>query len=163
MVLPNPRICRFIWEHCNDVNHVLHHLGHARATVSATKLFACRPEVIIVGQMCNYKGHVPDDSKVTKIHHWPSCQTKTDIHSFLSTAGTVHNWIKDFAAIVRPLMLLTKKIIPFTWGETEQILMDKLKAAVASSPVICPIDYSSANEVVLAVDSSRLAVKYVLY
>ena len=30
----NEGICRFVWEHCNDVNQVLHRLKHAGATVS---------------------------------------------------------------------------------------------------------------------------------
>ena len=35
----NSGIHRFVWEHCNDVNCILHHLGHAGATVLAKKLF----------------------------------------------------------------------------------------------------------------------------
>ncbi|KIK32842.1 hypothetical protein CY34DRAFT_41498, partial [Suillus luteus UH-Slu-Lm8-n1] len=45
----NPRIRRFIWEHCQDVNRVLHRLKHAGATISAKKLYLCIPEVTVVG------------------------------------------------------------------------------------------------------------------
>ena len=37
----NPGICHFVWEHCNNVNRVLHQLKHTGATISAKKLFAC--------------------------------------------------------------------------------------------------------------------------
>ena len=158
----NSGIRRFVWEHCNDVNRILHRLGHAGATVSAKKLFMCRPEVIVVGQTCNYEGRIPDKSKVSKIRNWPPCETKTEVRGFLGTAGTVRIWIKDFSAISRPLVHLTKKDVSFEWGEKEQHAMDTLKSAVVSSPAIRPLDYLSSNEVILAVDSSHIAVGYIL-
>lgn len=68
-ILENSGIRRFVWEHCLDMNRVLHRLRHAGATVSAKKLFICVPEVIVVGQRCTYDGHIPDDSKVAKIQN----------------------------------------------------------------------------------------------
>ena len=141
----NPNICCFIWEHCNDINHILHRLKHAGAMVSAKKLFACHSEVIVIGQTCTYEGCIPDGTKVSKIRNWPPCETKTEVHSFLSTAGTVCIWIKDFATISRPLVQLMKNNVPFIWGEDEQAAMDTLKTAVITSPTICPLDYSSSN------------------
>ncbi|OAX31667.1 hypothetical protein K503DRAFT_663115, partial [Rhizopogon vinicolor AM-OR11-026] len=67
----NGGICHFVWEHCLDVNRVLHRLGCAGATVSAAKLFICVPEVIIVEQCCTYDERIPDESKVSKIENWP--------------------------------------------------------------------------------------------
>ena len=40
--------------------------------------------------------------------------------------------------------------------------MDSLKAAVISFPAIRPIDYSSTNEIILAVDSSFIACGWIL-
>ena len=48
-ILENADIQRFIWEHLNDVDRVIHCLGHASATVSALKLFLAAPEVVILG------------------------------------------------------------------------------------------------------------------
>ena len=158
----NPNIRRFVWEHCNNVNRVLHRLKHAGATVSAKKLFACCSEVIVIRQTCTYEGRIPDGTKVSKIRNWPPCETKTEVRSFLGTTGTVCIWIKDFAAISRPLVQLTKNNVPFIWGEDEQAAMDTLKTAIITSPAIRPLDYSSSNEVLLAVDSSHIAVRYIL-
>ncbi|KAH7922151.1 hypothetical protein BV22DRAFT_976598, partial [Leucogyrophana mollusca] len=52
----NNGIRRFVWEHLVDINRVLHRLKHAGATVSAKKLFLAVPEVVVVGQLCNYEG-----------------------------------------------------------------------------------------------------------
>jgi len=40
--------------------------------------------------------------------------------------------------------------------------MDTLKSAVVMSPAICPLDYSSINKVILAVDSSHIVAGYIL-
>lgn len=40
--------------------------------------------------------------------------------------------------------------------------MDTLKAAIADSPAICPIDYTSSNPVILAVNSSYIACSILL-
>ena len=158
----NKGICHFIWEHCNDVNWVLHRLKHAGATVSASKLFTCVPEVIIVGQQCTHEGQLPDNSKIAKIKNWPPCETTTEVWGFLGTTGTVQNWVDNYAAIAQPLNALTRKNTKFVWGDAEQRAMYSLKAAVISLPAIRPINYSSPNEVVLAVDSSFMACGWIL-
>ncbi|KAG2345060.1 hypothetical protein BDR05DRAFT_881020, partial [Suillus weaverae] len=56
----NPRIHRFIWEHCMDCNCI-------SQKVSAKKLFLCILEVLVEGQLCTYEGCIPNHSKVTKI------------------------------------------------------------------------------------------------
>ena len=160
----NPDIRCFVWEHCIDVNHVLHRLKHAGATISAKKLFICQPEVIVIGQTCNYNGCIPDQSKVAKIRNWPSpCQSRTEVRRFLGTMGTVRIWIKDYARIARPLVNLTRESVPFTWTQVEQHAMHELKTAVANCPAIQPINYASKRPVILAVDSSYIAAGYILY
>ena len=159
----NEGIRRFVWEHCVDVNRVLHRLKHAGATISASKLFAYVPEVIVVGQKCTYEGRLPDDSKIAKIKNWPPCETTMDVWGFLGTTGTVRNWIDDYATIARPLNVLTRKNVPFIWESAEQLAMDQLKEAVIASPAIQPINYLSGNEVILAVDSSLIACGWILF
>ena len=44
----NPGICHFVWEHTVNLNHILHHLVHAGATVLAKKLQLCQLEIIVV-------------------------------------------------------------------------------------------------------------------
>ena len=113
--------------------------------------------------MCNYEGHIPDDSKVSKIHNWPPCQNRIDICGFLGTAGTIHIWIKDFATISHPLVQLMKNNVPFSWGENEQIAMDTLKSVIIASPAIQPLNYLTANEVILAVLDINIVVVYLLH
>jgi hypothetical protein len=80
----------------------------------------------------------------------------------LGTAGTVRNWIQDFALIARPLTSLTHTNVSFEWTPEAQNAMDILKTAVINSPAIRPLNYQSSNEVILAVDSSHIACGWIL-
>ena len=43
---------------------------------------------------------------------------------------------RDFASITRPLVHLTKKGVPFNWGEPQQNAMQCLKDAICQSPAL---------------------------
>ncbi|RDB24438.1 Pro-Pol polyprotein [Hypsizygus marmoreus] len=62
----------------------------------------------------------------------------------------------------RPLIQLTRKDIEFEFGQEEYEAMNRLKDLVIHSPAIRAIDYASDREVILAVDSSWIAVGFIL-
>ena len=51
----NPGIRRFIWEHANDINRILHQLAHAGATISPKKSQVAQPKITLVGQKLTYE------------------------------------------------------------------------------------------------------------
>ena len=162
-VLPeNPGIRKFIWQHLNDVHRILHRLSCSGATVSAKKLFVAVPEVVILGHKCNYDGRVPDDSKIAKVRDWPSCKNITDVRAFLGLAGYMRIWIKNYSAIARPLVNLTRKGEAFVWEEEQEESMQNLKDAIVNSPALISIDYSTDLPVYLSVDSSWRGVGWIL-
>lgn len=85
----NPGIRRFIWEHAQDVNRIMHRIKQAGATFSATKCQICLPEVFIVGQKCTPEGRLPDEDKVSKILNWPLPESVTQVRGFLGLCGAV--------------------------------------------------------------------------
>jgi len=93
---------------------------------------------------------------------WPICKSLTEVHGFLGTIGTICIFIKNFAMIACPLVNLTRKDIEFRFGKEELVAMEKLKGLAKNSPAIHAIDYASGREVVLAVDTSYIAVRYIL-
>lgn len=56
----NKDVRRFIWEHANDVDRVMHRFECAGATFAPKKIRICRPEAVIVGQTCSKLGRMPD-------------------------------------------------------------------------------------------------------
>jgi len=71
-------------------------------------------------------------------------------------------WIKNYSAIARPLVDLTRKDTDFVWEEQHDQAMQELKDAVVNLPVLIPIDYKSSRPVFLAIDSSWCAVGWIL-
>jgi hypothetical protein len=67
----NTSIHRFIWEHLANVNRILQRLKYVGGTFSGKKLELCIPTIVILGQRCNYEGHVPHEAKMQKIQDWP--------------------------------------------------------------------------------------------
>lgn len=159
----NSGIRRFIWEHLYNVNRVLQRVKAYGGTFNGKKSFLCVPEITVVGHKCTYEGRVPDESKVQKIRDWPNCVSVTEVRGFLGTCGIVRIFIRDFAKIVRPLVLLTRKDVEFGFGEEEEEAMNIIKNAIIQSPALRPIDYASGRTVVLAVDSSNIAVGFALF
>lgn len=158
----NPGIRRFVWEHAVSTNRILHRLGRAGASVSGKKAVVAAPEAVIVGKLCSFEGRHPDKSNVEKIAKWPKCENTTQVRAFLGTCGVSKLWIKDYARVARPLYDLTKKGVDFNWSQDCDIAMTELKRLVMSAPALKPIDYSSLNDVILAVDSSYIGVGFIL-
>jgi RNase H-like domain found in reverse transcriptase len=159
----NSGIRRFIWEHAVTVNRVLHRVKHAGATISPKKSQVARGEIILAGQKLTFEGHLPDDSRVSKIIKWPPCQNIRDVRGFLGVCGTVRIWIQDYSRLARPLTELTRKDTEFIWDERRQAAMDILKEAVVNSPALISIDYESDRPVIFAVDTSNIAIGFVIY
>jgi hypothetical protein len=71
-------------------------------------------------------------------------------------------FIKDLALHSEPLVCVVRKRVQFAWGPEQAEAFDNLKTMVSDCPAIKPLNYQSDNEVTLAVDSSHIAVGYVL-
>jgi hypothetical protein len=159
----HPEIRRFVWEHALDVNRILHRVGHAGATVSGDKIQLAREDMVMVGQRCTYEGRIPDTEKVDKILRWPVPRNATELRGFLGTCAVVRIWIKDYSKIAKPLSKLTSKDTSWDWGDEEQDAMEQLKALVTQAPCLKPIDYRCGRTIILAVDSSKIAVGFILF
>ena len=120
------------------------------------------PSAVVVGHLCTYEGRLPDTARIQKIVDWSICKSLTEVRGFLGTVGTIRIFIKDYATIACPLVHLTRKDIEFTFGKQELEAMKKLKTLAKNSPAIRAIDYTSGHKVILAVDTSSIAVGYIL-
>ena len=156
----NPGIRRFVWEHFQGANRVVQRMKYCGGTFSGHKATLCAPEIIVVGHRCTYEGRLPEESRVDKIVNWGPCRDLSEVRAFLGTVGVVRIFIRNFAHRAHPLTMLTRKDFPFIFGPEQIAAQDDLKAALLSSPALRPIDYASPANVILAVDTSHLAVGF---
>ncbi|KAI0063723.1 hypothetical protein BV25DRAFT_1766858, partial [Artomyces pyxidatus] len=71
-------------------------------------------------------------------------------------------FIPRFSHRAHALLMLTRKDFPFIFGPEQIAAQEDLKAAVLASPALRAIDYTSEAPVIVAVDTSPIAVGYFL-
>jgi hypothetical protein len=130
----NPQIRRFVWEHFNNVNRIVQRMKYSGGTFSGTKLLICVPKFWVIGHCCTYEGRITDDSKVAAIKNWGPCNNISEVRAFLGTIGVLRNFIRNFAHRAHPLVKLTRKDIPFEFGEQQIAAQENLKDSLNIFP-----------------------------
>lgn len=108
------------------------------------------------------EGRVPEQERVQVICDWGDCHNLSEVRTFLGTVGVMRIFIKNFACRAHYLVKLTRKEVPFQWGEDQHAAQEALKQAIIDSPAICTIDYNSDAAVILSVDTSSIAIGHIL-
>lgn len=154
----NPGMQCFVWEHFGNLNRIVQCMKFCGGTFSGKKLTLCAAEITVIGHVCTYNGHIPDPTRVQAIVNWGPCHNLSEVHTFLGTIGVCRIFIRNFVHCTHTLILLTGKDMPFNFGPEQVIAQEDLKEALLKSPVLRTIDYLSLSAVILAVDTSTIAV-----
>jgi len=56
MIPDNPGIRRFVWEHLQDLNHVVQQMKYSGGTFSGFKSILCASEITVLGHRCTFEG-----------------------------------------------------------------------------------------------------------
>src|SRR5277367_1524797 len=136
-------------------------MKYSGGTFSGYKLTLCTPEITVLGHRCTFDGKLPDQSRVAKID-WGPCTDLTDVRAFIGTIGVCRLFIRNFAHRAHHLVKLTRKAAEWKFGSDQLHAMDDLKQALLTSPSLRPINYESPSPVILAVDTSHIAIGYIL-
>jgi hypothetical protein len=88
---------------------------------------------------------VPDPARVNAIIKWPVPTTVSEVRAFLGTCGVHRIFIKDYTLVAQPLISLTRKNVDFHIGPEQLEAFDEIKQAIATSPALCPLDYTSSR------------------
>lgn len=159
----NPGIRRFVWEHLHNVNRILQRMKYAGGTFSGYKSVLCADEITVVGHLCTYEGRRPTTDRVKVITNWGDCVDITDVRSFLGTAGILRSYIPGYTEKAHPLQQLTRKNMVFKWGPEQKKSMELLKQGARDAKSLKPLDYENGGDIVLAVDTSYMAVGFYIY
>jgi RNase H-like domain found in reverse transcriptase len=145
-----------------NLNRIVQKMKYCRGTFSGYKLQLCVEKCWVLGHCCTFEGRIPDESKVAVIRNWGPCRNLSAVCTFLGTAGVLWIFIKNFVHTAHHLVKLTSKDIGFEWGKKQDKAQEDLKEVVISSHVLRPLDYMSDAPVILAVDTSYIAVGFFL-
>src|SRR5215510_7655542 len=92
----NPSICRFVWEHFQNLNRIVQHMKYCGGTFSGKKLVVCNDEITVLGHRCTPQGRLPDESRVATIKNWGPCKTLSEVRVFLGSIGVARIFIRNF-------------------------------------------------------------------
>ena len=110
-------------------------MKYVGGTFSGKKAFLCRPDAVVVGHKCTYEGRVPEDKIAEVVLSQPACKDKSDVCTFLGTAGQLRMFIKDYAKKASPLTKLTSNV-PWEWGPKQDQSMELLKQGICNAPAL---------------------------
>nr|GAT44250.1 predicted protein [Mycena chlorophos] len=163
MIPENDGIRRFVWEHFGNLNRVVQRVRYCGGTFSGAKSILCAAEFHVVGHLCSFEGRRADEDRVGVIERWGPLKDVSDVRRFLGTVGVLRMFIKDYALLARPIQKLTRADVEFEWGEAQETAMAKLKEALVNAPCLKPLNYEWDSDIVMAVDTSWMAVGIQIY
>lgn len=98
--------------------------------------------------------------KTKAVKTFPEPKTVQQLQSFLGLAGYFRKFIKDFAAIARPLSEQLKKSKTFHFGDEQRATFELLKEKICERPVLTIFRYGADTE--LHTDASKHAFGAIL-
>ena len=71
----------------------------------------------------------------------------SQVRSFLGLAGFYQRFVKNFSTIAAPINELTKKEVPFKWGEAQEKAFEELKMKLTTAPLLALLDFGKTFEI----------------
>lgn len=93
-------------------------------------------KVEYLGNVVEYNSVRPSPAKTAAVAKFPQPTTKKNIQSFLGLTGYFRKFIKDYAAISKPLSDLLRKDATFKSNEEQKTAFILLKERLSSAPVL---------------------------
>ncbi|GJT52264.1 retrotransposon-related protein [Tanacetum coccineum] len=149
-----------------DMTEHAKHLELVLDTMESQQLYAKMSKCVFGTTQVEYLGHVisgkgvsTDSTKVQVMRDWPTPVNIKKLRGFLGLTGYYRRFIKNYAAISRPLTALLKKN-SFEWSDLAQQAFDNLKEAMSNAPVLALPNFQQAF--VVETDASEEGIGAVL-
>ncbi|XP_072147922.1 uncharacterized protein [Setaria viridis] len=120
-------------EHLDHIHQVLSVLRDDKLYGNIAKCTFCTDHVVFLGFVVSADGIQVDEEKIKAIKDWPTPTNVSQVRSFHGLAGFYRRFVKDFSTIAAPLNNLTKKDVPFKWGDEQDQAFNELKAKLCEA------------------------------
>ena len=149
-----------IEEHHATVREVLKALIANNLFAKLSKCEFDKDQVEFLGHIISGSGVSTDPKKIESILEWPIPTCVKDVQRFMGLCNYYRRFVKNFAAIAKPLHSLTKKGTKFVWSAECDSAFSILKRRLTSAPVLMHPDNS--KPFIVECDASNFAVGAVL-
>lgn len=148
-------------EHLDSINKVFAKLREANLKIQLDKCEFMKRETEFLGHIITDKGVKTNPKKVEAVKNFPVPKTQTKIKGFLGLSGFYRKFIKDYAAIAKPLTNCLKKDQKINIHDKNFLkAFNKLKALLISDPILAYPDFE--KKFLLTTDASNYAIGAVL-
>ncbi|XP_014677616.1 PREDICTED: uncharacterized protein K02A2.6-like [Priapulus caudatus] len=139
---------------------VFYRIADADMKLKPSKCTFFQRSAAFLGHIVSGDGIWCDPKKLQAVESWSHPHNVADVRSFLGFANYYRRFIPDFATLAEPLVELTKKNMPFRWGETCEEAFSGLRLLLTLSPVLA---YPRLDaEFILDTDASATGIGGVL-
>ncbi len=123
--------------HLTNLRSVFDRLKEAGLKLKPRKCRLCLHKVNFLGHIVSADGIQTDTQKTERVSIWPTPTSQKEVQQFLGLASYYRRFVKDFAAIAKPLYQLTEKTAKILWSEDAQAAFDELRQRLVSAPTLC--------------------------
>ena len=113
-------------------------------------------KIEFLGFMVTPTGISMDTAKTDAVSVWPTPTNLKAVQAFLGFANFYRRFIVGFSDIVIPLIRLTRKDTPFSWGPDQTKAFGALKHAFTTAPILA--HFNPDNPIVVETDASDYAI-----
>lgn len=134
-------------EHVEHIRSLFAALREQKLYANLDKCTFCTDKVVFLGFVVLGQGVEVDEEKIKAVREWVPPQNVSQVHSFLGLAGFYRRFVKDFSTIAAPINELTKKEVPFKWGEAQEKAFEELKIKLTTTPLLVLPDFGKTFEI----------------
>ena len=147
-------------DHIESLRMMLGHYRQYQIALNSKKCIFCSTFGVLLGHVVCCDSILVDPAKVVIILDLPPPTSVTQLRSVMGHTGYYKKFIRGYAAITTPMEKLLKKDAKFQWTTECQESLDKLKTAMATTPILVFPDW--IKEFHVHVNASSIALGIVL-
>ena len=149
-------IRNYIKAHIDAVFRVFDRFIRAGLTISGHKTEFLMLDTRILGYRVSEEGRKPEDKKTKALETWKVPTNLKELRSFLHFCAFYRAFVEKFAEKAAPLYSLTRKNVPWQWGDKQNRAFNTIRKSLLEPTVLVKPDYESLQErpLILTTDAS---------
>eukprot|EP00731_Ephydatia_muelleri_P022232 Em0014g823a len=125
-----------VQQHFTRLREIFDRLKQAGLKIKPSKCLLLQKSIKYLGHVVSEHGIKTDSDKTRFIADWPTPSCLQDLKQFLGLASYYRRFVRNFAAIVAPLVKLTEKGHVWHWSSDCDAAFLQLKERLVTSPIL---------------------------
>lgn len=138
--------CKTIDEGLTRLEMVLSALRKNNLTLKLSKCEFFKTSIDYLGREVNKDGIRPGSKKINALLHMTMPQNVKQVRQFVGLAGYFRKFVPNFAKLVEPLTVLTRKDSKWEWSSLQIDAVNNVKSSLASRPILAIFDPTLPTE-----------------